>query len=200
MGNKEERIKEEKKLEPKTKKIIGIFVVIILIALIILGLMINKNIFKKNISNVNSINDQMKTEINDLFQQDESERIIIGLGGESTANVKRGTEAFGVPFAFSPENPQAWGTQKNGCNYNIKIINSPNDCTKNGWANPLYDVYPGTTNQLFDEIYNEKGYALIKIEIPKDVEPCIQRFMINVSCRSYPNETTADYFNLNVIK
>ncbi|MGY4884928.1 MAG: hypothetical protein ACP5NZ_05105 [Nanobdellota archaeon] len=192
-------------MEPKTKKIIGIFVVIILIALIILGLMINKNIFKKNISNVNSINDQLKREIDITLEQDKNLVIFPGGKAEKTATVERGTEMLGVPIGFEPKNPEAFGAAKNKCTYSIEIgLDEFNKvvywCTKNGWTNPLNDIYPGTRNIYFDEVQDGKGYALIKIEIPKDVEPCIQPFVVNVSCTGYPNETVSNYFNVEIIK
>jgi hypothetical protein len=179
-----------------------IVTIVLLMSALVLGLILTKTIFKNTTDSVNSINDQMKTEINDLFEQDESKSIIVGLGGESTATVKQGTESFGIPFAFSPTNPQIWGSDNKGCLYNIEVAqaSSSDACTKNGWTNPTADVFPGVTNQRFDEVYSNNGFALLKVSIPESIPPCTQRFQITVKCSKDTSETSSSFFDIKVVK
>jgi len=185
-------------MEPKTKKIIIIISVILVV--LILGLIITKHFFVRSTSNINSINNELLNKMSNLIEQDE--KLVIALGNQNTATVKKGTDGFGVPIGFAPDNSSAWGTSKKGCKYNIKaeLDECINCCINQGWNNPENDIYPGTRNMLFDQIQDGKGYALIKINIPKDIEPCIQSFAVTVNCDTYPNETVTNYFGIQVIK
>lgn len=183
-----------------------IVTIVLLMSALVLGLVLTKTIFSNTTDSVNSIDEQMKTEINDLFEQDSSKSIIVGLGGESTAKVKQGTESFGIPFAFSPDRPQVWGSQNRGCLWTLEVrtSTSADACTnpQNGWTNPLADIFPGYSNMPFDEVYSNNGYSLLKINIPKSISPCTQRFYVTVTCaRGTSNEEIAtSYFDIKVIK
>jgi len=56
------------------------------------------------------------------------------------------------------------------------------------------------TNVKFDNIDSANGYALIKISVPADTAPCLQRFRIIVKCTADAKETTTGYFDLEVTK
>lgn len=179
-----------------------IVTIVLLMSALVLGLFLTQRIFRNVTDSVDSIDGQMKSEINNLFEQDASKSIVVGLGGESTAIVKQGTDSFGIPFAFSPTNPTVWGSDNKGCLYTITAgaANSEEACTRNGWANPTANVFPGVTNQQFDEVYSNNGFALLKINIPGDIKPCTQRFNILVKCARDSSETVSSFFDIQVIK
>jgi len=179
-----------------------IVTIVLLMSALVLGLVLTQRIFRNVTDSVDSIDGQIKSELNNLFEQDSSKRIIVGLGGESTATVKQGTDAFGIPFAFSPTNPTVWGTDNKGCTYTITVgaANSNEACTRNGWSNPAEDIFPGVTKQQFDEVYSNNGFALLKIDVPDDLKPCTQRFNILVTCSRDSSETVSSFFDIKVIK
>ncbi|MGY4884926.1 MAG: hypothetical protein ACP5NZ_05095 [Nanobdellota archaeon] len=183
-----------------------IVTIVLLMSALVLGLVLTKTIFVNTTNSVNSIDEQMKSEINDLFEQDESKDLIVGLGGESTAKIKQGTDQFGIPFAFSPERPQVWGGENKGCLWSIttRTSASTSACTnpQNKWTNPTANIFPGIKDMQFDEVYSNNGYSLLKIDVPEDVSPCTQRFYITVTCaKGTSNEqVVTGYFDIKVLK
>ena len=176
-----------------------IVTIVLLMSALVLGLILTRSIFKSSTESVDIIDDQIKGEINNLFADDNT-KLVIGLGGQSTAKVKQGTANFGIPFGFSPTNPQAWGSNRDGCKYSIDVLDQPSFCLNNGWQDVEDSVITGTENVEFDEVDSTNGYALIKISVPEDVPPCLQRFKITVKCGTSTQETTVGSFDLDVIK
>jgi len=176
-----------------------IVTIVLLMSALVLGLILTRNIFKSSTENIQTIDDQVKGEINNLFAEDNT-KLVVGLGGQNTAKVKQGTSNFGIPFGFSPTNPQMWGASKTGCKYSIEVVNQNNFCIKKGWTNVENSVITGVDNVAFDTVDSTNGYALIKISVPEDTPPCLQRFNILVECGGSALETTRSYFDLEIIK
>ena len=176
-----------------------IVTIVLLMAALVLGLILTRSIFKSSTENVDIIDDQVKGEINNLFAEDNT-KLVVGLGGQNTAKVKQGTANFGIPFGFSPTNPQVWGTNKDGCKYNIEVVDQSNYCIKKGWTTVKNSIVTGKDNVVFDQVDSTNGHALIKISVPEDTPPCLQRFRIIVKCAASTQETTTGYFDLDVIK
>jgi hypothetical protein len=176
-----------------------IVTIVLLMSALVLGLILTKTIFTKTTENIGTIDDQVKGEIKNLFAEDNT-NLVVGLGGQNSATVKQGTDNFGIPFGFSPTNPQIWGVNKDGCKYNIEVVNQANYCINKGWTNVENSIITGITNVKFDQVDSTNGYALIKISVPADVSPCLQRFSIVVKCAADTKETTTGYFDLEIIK
>ena len=176
-----------------------IVTIVLLMSALVLGLILTRSIFKSSTENVDTIDDQVKNEINNLFAEDDT-KIVVGLGGQNTAKVKQGTDNFGIPFGFSPTDPKVWGTNKQGCKYSIEVVDQSNYCIKQGWSDVKNSIITGTSNVVFDEVDSTNGYALVKISVPEDTSPCLQRFRVIVKCTGYADETTTSYFDLDVIK
>lgn len=176
-----------------------IVTIVLLMSALVLGLILTKTIFANTTENVNTINDQVKGEIKNLFAEGNS-NLVIGLGGQNTATVKQGTANFGIPFGYSPTDPIVWGANKDGCKYSIDVNSQGDYCITKGWTTAKTSVVTGTTNIKFDQVDSTNGYALIKISIPATVPPCLQRFDITVKCSGAAQETTTGYFDLEVIK
>ena len=192
-------------MEKKTKNIIWVTIAVILVVFLVMfflkrGICIGCSSHMENVENINS---QTKGEIDDLFVENTT-TLVISLGNQQTAKVKRGTDNFGIPMGFTPTNSEAWGTVKpyTGCTYTIEAdkTKSIDSCLNKGWTNPLNSIITGTKNVAFDAFQNNTGYSLIKIDIPKDVQPCLQRFKVTVNCAGYPNETVSDNFDIQIIK
>lgn len=187
-------------MKKKTKKIIIYAALIVLVLIIIFEIISRTCIYCWGLGTkkIITINPHIETKLDNLLAE-KNTKIVIGLEGEKVIETKEGTDNFGIPFAFSPENPNAWEITNEGCKYNVQAVNQPNYCINKGWENAAYDVHTGTSIAPFDIVKNGTGYALIKINVPKDLQPCIQRFTVEVKCNNYP-ENTKDYFDLQVIK
>jgi hypothetical protein len=177
-----------------------IVTIVLLMAVLVLGLTLTRTIFRGATESVNDLNSGVKKEINNLFGE-EDKNLVIALGSQKTADVKQGTNNFGIPMGFSPDNPNSWGKDMKGCSYSIDAINQPNYCINKGWANPEASILTGVNKVDFDEVQDGNGYALIKINIPEKIPPCLQRFEISVGCNApYNDEAVKTYFDIEVIK
>ena len=176
-----------------------IVTIVLLMSALVLGLILTKIIFVKTTENIKTIDDQVKGEINDLFAK-ENTKLMVGLGADNTVTIRQGTDNFGVPFGFSPDDPTVWGTNDLGCKYTIAATNQQGYCIGKGWTDPASSIITGTTNVRFDQVDANNGYALLKISVPKSTPACLQRFTIRVDCVGYPEEQETGYFDLNVIK
>jgi hypothetical protein len=175
-----------------------IVTIVLLMAALILGLVLTTNIFKKTSESVNIVDEKLKGELKNLFVEDT--KLIVGLGGDNTVRVLQGTDNFGIPIAFAPDLPAAWGTSKQGCKYSLTINTQGDYCVKNGWTNVANSIVTGSSNIVFDQVDATNGYALIKINVPETVPKCLQRFNIKVNCTGYPAETTTSFFDMEVLK
>lgn len=178
-----------------------IVTIVLLMSALVLGLVLTRSIFTTTSDSVDSIDDQVKGEIQNLFGS-EGEKLVVSLGGKNTATVKQGEENFGIPFGFAPDNPQAWGLDKHNCRYSIKANPGSGYCSSKGWANPEKDIITGSKDVIFDSVDQTSGYALMKITVPESCPPCLQRFSITVTCSGsqFSRETTTGYFDLEVVK
>jgi hypothetical protein len=183
-----------------------IVTIVLLMSALVLGLILTKTIFTKTTENVDNIDAQVKGEINDLFGE-EGTGFVVRLGNQNTAKIRQGTDNFGIPIGFAPTDPNAWGTGQNkgkGCTYTITPSSTSECVTKHYWemANIKSSIKTGYTDVLFDEFENNNGYALIKIDIPENVAPCLERFSIEVKCvgTQYANEYTKGSFDIEVLK
>lgn len=188
-----------KKLGAMEMSVGTIVTIVLLMAVLVLGLVMVRQIFGTATKSVNIIDDQVTNEINNLFG-DSGDTLVVSLGNQNTAEVKQGTENFGIPIGFSPMDPAAWGTGKQNCKYSVTAADQPTYCINQGWARVNDDIKTGSEDVSFDQIKGPNGYALIKIDVPETVSPCLQRFNVVVSCEDYNDETTSTYFDIEVIK
>lgn len=180
-----------------------IVTIVLLMSALVLGLVLTRAVFRGSTESVESLNSGVQKEINNLFGK-ENKNLVISLGSQKTASVKQGTQNFGVPMGFSPDDPNAWGPHKDNCHYTIEANEDGNYCInmEMGWENPEDDIISGTEEVQFDEYGDGNGFALIKINIPEEVPPCLQRFTVLVGCdgSQHLDEATKTYFDIEVIK
>ncbi|MCX6751112.1 MAG: hypothetical protein NTZ83_06660, partial [Candidatus Pacearchaeota archaeon] len=80
-------------------------------------------------------------------------------------------------------------TPRVGCTYVITPNPGDQYCISKGWSNPCDSIKTGcgTTGAVskgvtFGAFENNNAYSLIKIDIPENLPPCLQRFTISVKC------------------
>ena len=104
---------------------IGTMVVIVLaMAMLILGLVLVKNIFSGATSSVDTINDNVKAQINQLFN-DNNQKVAVLLPGNSV-EIKKGT-SFGV--AFGVKDVTEGTSTTNNFAYHVDATSIDNKCS-----------------------------------------------------------------------
>jgi hypothetical protein len=170
--------------------------IVLLMTVLILGLILVQRIFVGATDSVDSINDQVMTQINNLFST-ENRDLVVSLGSQHTAKVKQGTTNFGLVVGYAPENTGNLNT----CEYDITTATGSNYCKEKLGAKPLEWFVTGYNNVKFSETQNGVGFDLIKLNVPGSLSPCLQRFTIQVGCGTGTSKTTAStYFDIEVIK
>ncbi|MEK6758004.1 MAG: hypothetical protein AABX88_02645 [Nanoarchaeota archaeon] len=172
-----------------------IVTIVLLMTVLILGLFLVRNIFSGATESVDSVNAQVKSEIDNLFSTQEDE-IIVSLGQQHTANVKRGTENFGFVFGFHPDDPTE--LLSGDCTYDIEVVDAGQYCTEVADLSQteIEDWFiSGTSGVEFDKFSDDAGYALVSLTIPENIPICQQKFQIKISCT-----TDKSYFVINVLK
>ena len=171
-----------------------IVILVLAMTMLVLGIILIRSIYETATDSVSTIDDQVQNEINDLFSSGGS-KIGVKLGSQNTAKIKQGTENFGLAFGFSPDNPAAWGGDLTGCKYTLTTPQITQNCVG------LDDIKTGTIDVEFDKIISGNGFGLIKLEVSPSATPkCSQRFKITVSCAGYDTETTATFFDIDIVK
>ncbi len=102
-----------------------IVVVVLAMSMLILGLVLVRNIFTGAIHNVDTINDKVKGELNQLFT-DDGQKVAIFLP-DNTAKVKLGEEAFGVAFAI--KNTERGEINSINFNYEVSVGEIEQSCS-----------------------------------------------------------------------
>ena len=164
-----------------------VVVIVIAVVMLILGLVFVGRIFEVATESVDIIDEQVKNELINLFEQGGGKEIIVKLGSQQSAKVRQGTQGFGFVFGIAPESV----TDLNDCKYTI--TKSGGNCVS---PDPMTWFVYGTNNLGFDEISQNTAFALIKLNIPNEQQPCQQKFNIKATCGSWSRTT---YFNIDVI-
>jgi hypothetical protein len=175
-----------------------IVTIVLLMSMLVLGLVLIQSIFRGATQSVNTINTQVQSEIDNLFN-DGSQELVVSLGTEQTADVKQGTRNFGFVIGLSPDDPTY--LMRGECTYDIDVSNTGTYCSKlQGYTTAEIKkwITSGTSNVKFSKREKGIGYDLITLNIPDSIPVCTQRFTIDVEC---PDDYTAGtWFNINVIK
>ena len=175
-----------------------IVTIVLLMSMLVLGLVLIQSIFRGATDSVDSINTQVRSEIDNLFNKGDSD-LVVSLGAEKTADIKQGTRNFGFVIGFSPDDPTDLMADR--CTYDIDVSSTSTYCSKlQGWTTTKVKewITSGTTNVKFSELQKGVGYDLITLNIPESMPVCTQRFTVDVECPDgYTGKT---FFNINVIK
>ena len=163
---------------------IGTIVVLVLaMSMLILGLILVRTIFSGATSSVKELDDKVRTEITNLFA-DENANVIIKLGSDKTAKVKANNEIVSIVVAAKTID----GTKADA---QMKYILSLDDGARDNCVSQLgkkdveqFIIQKINTPLSFDE-YGinpaDTAYAYIEIQIPEGTLLCSQKVFIDVS-------------------
>jgi hypothetical protein len=175
-------------MESKTKRIILIIFVVAALILLVWFIFLRKDTYDPNNYNNKDVLDVAKTEY-----------IVVGLHEHRIFTTNSGSKNFEIPIKFAPNDTQAWAMNNEGCKYNIQPVNQVGYCINEGWDSIIEDLSSGTSISAFETVEYGIGYSLIRINVPNGIQPCTQRFTIEVKCNIYSNENVKDYFDISVV-
>ena len=168
-----------------------IVTIVLLMTVLILGLVLVRTIFSGAVENINSIDQAVKNEINKLFSEDDSRKIVI-YPSTRIITIQKGNQDF-LGFAFSIRNLE---TTEGEFTYNV-FVNDPNirqKCNINvqeaeSWIKAgksgKVTIAPG--NLMLDPEF-------VRFLIPDNAPPCLIRYGVNVEKdnQQYGNTVSID--------
>jgi hypothetical protein len=174
-----------------------IVTIVLLMSVLVLGLVLIQKIFKGGTESVDSINTQVRSKINNLFSEEDS-NIIILLGSSKIAEVKAEGSSFGVVFAA--RTLDGTSSARDRLQYKISLQENSDCITKNSktfvesWFNGLNNW------QNFDGYDGDKSEAIIRFSVPKGTALCDQKVYIDVRDNKLNKDVGGAYFTIKVIR
>ncbi len=179
---------------------IGTIVVIVIgMSMLILGLVLVRTIFSGSTKSVEDLNDQVQSEILDLFD-DNSGNLIIQLGSADTAKVKPG-ERFNV--AIGAQHPDGEAVTRDSLLYRIEMADDSDDnCVRKLGRQRTEDLFVTRVNTWneFGRYSGSNAFALIEIDVPKGTERCTQKVNVDMRLKDSATPSDGDAFILEIGK
>lgn len=158
-----------------------IVTIVLLMTVLILGLVLVRTIFSSSTENIKAIDQSVKNEINKLFSEDDSRRIVV-FPSSRLITIKKGNDEE-LGFGFSIRNT---GINEKTFTYTV-TVNDPdlnNKCNigvaqANSWivAGGSGTITIAAGDKMIDPEF-------VRFMIPNDAPPCLVRFGIEVNTPS----------------
>ena len=179
---------------------IGTIVVIVIgMSMLILGLVLVRTIFSGSTKSIEDLNDQVQSEILDLFD-DDSGNLIVKLGSADTAKVKPG-DRFNV--AIGAQHPDGNAVTRETLQYRVELSeDSDENCLRLLGRQRTEDLFVTRVNSWneFDKYSGSNAFALIEISVPKGTARCTQKVNIDMRVSGSQTPSDGDAFILEVTK
>lgn len=164
-----------------------IVTIVLLMTTLILGLVLVRNIFTGSIENINSIDQAVKTEINKLFSEDDSRKIVI-YPPSKLIKIKKGNQDY-KGFGFSIRNIY---NDLGGKEFNYDITSDGNtECGITGgeatsWIKAGKE---GTVALAASSSMDDPEF--VRFLIPDNAPACLVRYFLKVESGDDPNYASA---------
>ncbi len=179
---------------------IGTIVVIVIgMSMLILGLVLVRTIFSGSTKSVNDLNEQVQSEILDLFD-DDSGNLVVQLGSADTAKVKPG-DRFNV--AIGAQHPSGDAVTRDTLLYRVELADDSDDnCVRKLGRQRTEDLFVTRVNTWneFGKYSGSNAFALIEIDAPKGTERCTQKVNVDMRLKDSATPSDGDAFILEVTK
>jgi hypothetical protein len=151
-----------------------IVTIVLLMAVLVLGLVLTRTIFKGSEQNINSIDEGVKNQINELFSKDDLKKIVLYPG--TSISIKKGGDESG--FAFSIRNIE---TAAAVFSYKITADSIERGCSLSNSVAESYISLGSSGSGIQIPAGNKlENPIFVKFRIPEDAPPCEIRYKINV--------------------
>ncbi|MCF7910456.1 hypothetical protein K9L16_02175 [Candidatus Pacearchaeota archaeon] len=150
-----------------------IVTIVLLMTVLVLGLVLVRTIFKGAVENIDGIDQAVKGEINKLFSEDSSRKIVV-YPATRKINIKKGEDNLG--FGFSIRNVKE---ESDSFSYEITAVET--SCgIKYDQAENLIDLGRTRTNiQLPPGTFMDQP-IFVRFGVPETTPPCQIRYQIQV--------------------
>ena len=183
---------------------IGTIIIIVLgMTMLILGLVLVRQIFSVATKSIDSIDGQVKDEINKQLGNQDGYILVYTGEGKDTAKVKSGTDNFGVAIAARTQDGSA--TDRDRLQYRLslaaptgkscidaKILGEPK-------TTALFKT-PLNKQNSFDKYEDDKARARIEISVPSGTASCTQKVLIDVTDTKAGQSIGGSFFILEITK
>lgn len=154
-----------------------IVTIVLLMTVLILGLVLVRTIFGGAIENIKSIDQAVKNEINELFSEDDSRKLVV-YPSTRLITIKKGNKNY-LGFAFSIRNVEI---TEGKFTYNV-FVNDPNirqKCNINAQEAESWIKAgkSGSVNIPPGNVMSDPEF--VRYLIPDNAPPCLIRFGINI--------------------
>ena len=174
-----------------------VVIIVLSMTMLILGLTLIRSIFSGATQSVDTINDKVKAQINNLFADEQSSNVIVLLGSDKTAKVKADTASFGV--AIAAKTPDGTASTRERLQYRLTLDQSSSCLQKNPKA-IIESWFSGlNTWKNFDGYEGDSSSTTIKFGIPKATALCTQTVNIDVRDTKLNQDVAGTYFIIQVV-
>ncbi len=176
---------------------IGTVVIIVLaMSMLILGLVLVQKIFFGATDSVDTLNDKVKAEITNLFTKEDS-KIGIKLGADKTAKIKQGSTNFGIGVGARTNNGNPVSQMQ--LQYKLELTNPNNQNCRNFQDYIKFHTFSGSSTgyQSFEDAEADKGFVVLRFDIPEAVGECAQR--IKITTRDVDGEIAFSSFSVQIV-
>ena len=150
-----------------------IVTIVLLMTVLILGLVLVRGIFSSSVENIDSIDQAVKNEINKLFTEDNSRRIVI-YPPTREISVKKG-EGGGFGFSIRNNEPET-----GSFSYQLNVIEIAQNCQMTESQAENLIIFGKTGNFILPSGDALEEPILVKFSIPESASICNIRYGINV--------------------
>src|SRR3989338_3371597 len=156
-----------------------IVTIVLLMTTLILGLVLVRNIFTGSIENINSIDQAVKTEINKLFSEDDSRKIVI-YPPSKIIKIKKGNQDY-QGFGFSIRN-----TGLTSEDFDYDITSEGNDeCDIAGGEATGWIKAGGSGTITIPASSTMDDPEFVRFLIPDNAPACLIRYTLDVNNGDY---------------
>lgn len=174
-----------------------VVVIVLSMTMLILGLTLIRSIFSGATQSVDTINEKVKAQINNLFANEQQSNIIVLLGSDKTAKVAADTASFGVALAAKTLDGTA--SSRDRLQYKL-TLDQNSDCLKKNAPAVVQSWFSGVgTWRNFDGYEGDTSSTTIKFGIPKATALCTQTVNIDVRDTKLNQDVGGTYFIVQVV-
>lgn len=154
-----------------------IVTIVLLMTVLILGLVLVRTIFRGSVENINSIDQSVKNEINKLFTEDNSRKVVVYPATREISLAKGDEGGFG----FSIRNTEA---SDDTFTYTVSVNEIPTDCQMTQQQAESLIILGKTGSVLIPSGDSLENPVLVKFSIGDSASICNIRYGLNIKQQS----------------
>ena len=163
-----------------------IVTIVLLMTVLILGLVLVRTIFKSSIENVNSVDQAVKNQINQLFSEDDSRRIVV-YPTTRLITIKKGNQDY-LGFAFSIRNTDTTNPSRIFA-YEVKSDGN-SDCGVTS-SEALSWIKAGKSGSItLGRSSSMENPEFVRFIVPDTAPACLIRYTVLIDDGDYATVTT----------